>query len=326
MYLTDLEVRRLCSLSTPSAVRVYLAAKKYFPMFVRPRKLVEFARVSPRRAQLELADLCKRNWLEKEVQGWGPTKVVRFVVPGQEAERSAPIVQRAIGSDHSEAVDERSAPIVQRAIGSDHSEAVDERSAPIVHSLEEDPDLCPSGSSKAPHRPSIRRGVQGRAAGRTEFEKSFVQKISAEWALEVGSCERILERLVEPPAQLSPADVAAYLADARAYLRDGERRPRGLAFAGLEAAKYPLGAACTEKRVSAWLEWRAEHARPKVASLLELACRGCQRVTSILRSEIPPKARSLKCKHCGERTPLFADTEDQAIGELVKRAALGTSR
>ena len=306
MYLTDLEVRRLCSLSTPSAVRVYLAAKKYFPMFVRPRKLVEFARVSPRRAQLELADLCKRNWLEKEVQGWGPTKVVRFVVPGQEAERSAPIVQRAIGSDH--------------------SEAVDERSAPIVHSLEEDPDLCPSGSSKAPHRPSIRRGVQGRAAGRTEFEKSFVQKISAEWALEVGSCERILERLVEPPAQLSPADVAAYLADARAYLRDGERRPRGLAFAGLEAAKYPLGAACTEKRVSAWLEWRAEHARPKVASLLELACRGCQRVTSILRSEIPPKARSLKCKHCGERTPLFADTEDQAIGELVKRAALGTSR
>ncbi len=315
MHLSDQEVDRLCSLNSASQIKLYLVAKRCSPVFVPPVTLLQRAHVSAKRGLVELANLCKRGWLVREVQGFGYTRRVRYVTESgiaSDPTRGSPAIppgdrQRS----HSGIVSDPARG--SSMIPEDHPRSRDSSR----QARASDPDLSLPSLSKALHRPSIPEGVQGEAErreGGTEVRENFLQRISTEWTTDVASVRKVVQRCVA--ANFSQDELSEFLADARAHLAQPARDAHG-PFSGLERAAFPIGAACTPHRFAAWRKRRSTTPASSRAStsFIDVTC-ACGAQQS---ARVRENTKAVRCMKCGERIEI-APSEDVAIAELVKRA------
>ena len=246
----------LCQLDSKVRVRLFFAAWKREEWWGKTRDVTTQARVPHRRGEIELAALVADGFLIRHEKGAkNQDRLVRFE-PGSAAIKLIGAL-RSKRSDRSDQID-RSATIETiaplRSKRSEHSTSTHARGhAPP------DPDLSlESRSMDQRVRPSgeVQEGTDARTGEGEcpEVRSSDVQWIAEQWRVSGTVAHQMVKRLLA--LGLSRRDVREYL--------EAARRGTHSAFAGLEKANYPLGAACTRERVEPWRASRPQAPRPPV--------------------------------------------------------------
>lgn len=243
----------LRQLGTRNAILLYVTVRERPQWWATTAQYAELAGVSQRRAEQELTRLVSEGFLLREERGaQNHTRLVRF--------RVSPEAPRRDRND-------RSAPIETIGAKPPRSDRND-RSAGA--SLLTNGSIC--SLDPRSNRPSILEGVGGEGTetdGRTGRESSegrqerivtepLCRSVSRLWPEVPASAVRpALVRLVACGAT-SGKEIVEYLTSARRYV-DTHRGSD--AFAGLEHATHPFGAACTERRFQTWCELKARALR-----------------------------------------------------------------
>ncbi len=276
--LTDALLELFNKLETSVRIRLFVAAMLRSQWFRPPAEIYDAAKVSHRRAALELAKLVQDGWLERHEKGARNQELLVRFEPG-----AAPIkligAVRSLRSGRPDQLDRGDPPPpTRRTQARDHAH--------------QKPDLSlDPGSMDQRVRPS--GGVQGgepAADGRTEGSNEPRAELRNALLAWVQQRHNVEPRL-STPGLMRLVHAGATEHELRAYLTDAERGSHPC-FDGIQHANFRFGAICTPERFA---KWRASRARPP---------RRGPSVREQLESELEPT--------------MPAPDEMTAIAELVK--------